>query len=131
MKDGAAASRVTVFYSPTTSTRPAACGAEASFTQVFPDLLRVAPRMDAELQRVAWLPKATSDKAVHPQRHRRRRQLSLLERRRDVCGFLEKWSIDFRYWDTNIDKAPGFGSCSVDLFSCRTRPVRRTLKFTF
>jgi hypothetical protein len=45
-------------------------------------------------------------------------------------GFLEKWSIDFRYWDTDIKKAPGFGSCSVDLFSCDERFVA-TLKFTY
>ena len=49
-----------------------------------------------------------------------------------TLGFLEKWSIDVRYWDTNIDRNTvlGFPSCSVHLFSCDQRVVG-TLKFSF
>ena len=43
-------------------------------------------------------------------------------------GFLEKWSIDFRYWDTSIDR-PADG-CKGPLFSCDERFVA-TLKFTY
>jgi uncharacterized protein (TIGR02001 family) len=42
-------------------------------------------------------------------------------------GFLEKWSIDFRYWDTNVDR-PADG-CKGPLFACDERFVA-TLKFT-
>lgn len=45
-----------------------------------------------------------------------------------TLGFLEKWSIDFRYWDTNIDR-PADG-CRGPLFACDERFVG-TLKFTF
>lgn len=43
-------------------------------------------------------------------------------------GFLEKWSIDFRYWDTNLS-ATG-GACGTALFQCDERFVA-TLKFTY
>lgn len=43
-------------------------------------------------------------------------------------GFLEKWSLDLRYWDTNISDAGDF--CSGDLFQCDSRFVA-TLKFTY
>ena len=42
-------------------------------------------------------------------------------------GFLEKWSLDFRYWDTNLDPA---GACQTAIFQCDERFVG-TLKFTF
>jgi uncharacterized protein (TIGR02001 family) len=45
-----------------------------------------------------------------------------------TLGFLEKWSIDVRYWDTNINR-PADG-CRGPLFSCDERVVG-TLKFTF
>ena len=43
-------------------------------------------------------------------------------------GFLEKWSIDFRYWDTSLD-ANGLG-CGTSVLQCDERFVG-TLKFTF
>jgi uncharacterized protein (TIGR02001 family) len=44
-------------------------------------------------------------------------------------GFLEKWSLDLRYWDTNLDAAPG-QACQAGIFQCDERFVA-TLKFTY
>jgi uncharacterized protein (TIGR02001 family) len=44
-----------------------------------------------------------------------------------TLGFLEKWSLDFRYWDTNLDPV---GACGTALFQCDERFVA-TLKFTY
>ncbi len=74
--------------------------------------------------------KATSDKAVYINNISCDSDSYLCWNAGLTLGFLEKWSLDFRYWDTNIDKAPGFGSCSVDLFSCDQRFVA-TLRFTY
>ena len=43
-----------------------------------------------------------------------------------TLGFLEKWSVDVRYWDTNL---PG-GSCNGATFQCDQRVVG-SLKVTF
>ena len=45
-----------------------------------------------------------------------------------TLGFLEKWSLDLRYWDTNISNSGGF--CEGGLFQCDQRYMA-TLKFTF
>lgn len=46
-------------------------------------------------------------------------------------GFAEKWSLDLRYWDTNLsDKSGGSGWCKGDIFQCNDRYVA-TLKFTY
>ena len=45
-----------------------------------------------------------------------------------TLGFLEKWSLDLRYWDTDISDANRF--CSLDTFQCDERFVA-TLKFTY
>ena len=45
-------------------------------------------------------------------------------------GFLEKWSIDFRYWDTNLPSDGSIGACGTTLFQCDERFVA-TLKFTY
>lgn len=48
-----------------------------------------------------------------------------------TLGFLEKWSLDLRYWDTNIDNnglATNF--CEGAVLQCDTRFVA-TLKFTY
>jgi uncharacterized protein (TIGR02001 family) len=44
-----------------------------------------------------------------------------------TLGFHEKWSIDFRYWDTNIDRSD---NCKGPTFACDERFVA-TLKFTY
>lgn len=45
-----------------------------------------------------------------------------------ALGFLEKWSLDLRYWDTDISNAGRF--CELDTFQCDSRFVA-TLKFTY
>jgi uncharacterized protein (TIGR02001 family) len=49
-------------------------------------------------------------------------------------GFLEKWSIDFRYWDTSLKNAsvltPGTSFCRASTFQCDERFVA-TLKFAY
>lgn len=45
-----------------------------------------------------------------------------------TLGFLEKWSLDLRYWDTDISNTGGF--CDGQLFQCDARFVA-TLKFTY
>jgi uncharacterized protein (TIGR02001 family) len=45
-----------------------------------------------------------------------------------TLGFLEKWSLDLRYWDTDISNAGGF--CDASTFQCDARFVA-TLKFTY
>ena len=46
-------------------------------------------------------------------------------------GFLEKWSLDLRYWDTSLsDNAGGSGFCRGPTFQCDERFVA-TLKFTY
>jgi uncharacterized protein (TIGR02001 family) len=45
-----------------------------------------------------------------------------------TLGFLEKWSLDLRYWDTDISNAGGF--CSGPVLQCDERFVA-TLKFAY
>jgi uncharacterized protein (TIGR02001 family) len=46
-------------------------------------------------------------------------------------GFLEKWSLDFRYWDTSlVNNTGGSAFCKLPTFQCDERFVA-TLKFTF
>ncbi len=46
-------------------------------------------------------------------------------------AFAEKWSLDLRYWDTNLgDNAGGSGWCKGPIFQCDDRYVA-TLKFTY
>jgi uncharacterized protein (TIGR02001 family) len=44
-----------------------------------------------------------------------------------TLGFLEKWSVDLRYWDTDLS---GNGFCTGNYFQCDARFVA-TLKFTY
>jgi len=45
-----------------------------------------------------------------------------------TLGFLEKWSLDFRYWDTIVDRPSDH--CKGSLFACDERFVA-SLKFTY
>lgn len=48
-----------------------------------------------------------------------------------TLGFAEKWSLDFRYWDTSLsDNTGGNNYCKGTLFQCDERFVA-TLKFTY
>jgi len=45
-----------------------------------------------------------------------------------ALGFLEKWSLDLRYWDTDVSES--FRFCDLATFQCDERFVA-TLKFTY
>lgn len=45
-------------------------------------------------------------------------------------AFLEKWSLDVRYWDTNLDNGANPAFCNGSVFQCDERVVA-TLKFTY
>jgi uncharacterized protein (TIGR02001 family) len=45
-------------------------------------------------------------------------------------GFLEKWSLDLRYWDTNLDDGANPAYCRGATFQCDER-FMATLKFTY
>ena len=45
-----------------------------------------------------------------------------------TLGFLEKWSLDVRYWDTDLSRSNDF--CNGNYFQCDSRFVA-TLKFTY
>jgi hypothetical protein len=48
-----------------------------------------------------------------------------------TLGFHEKWSLDLRYWDTNLgSNAGGSAWCKGQIFQCDERFVA-TLKFTY
>ena len=48
-----------------------------------------------------------------------------------TLGFLDKWSLDFRYWDTNLSSNTGGSAfCRGQTFQCDERFVA-TLKFTY
>jgi uncharacterized protein (TIGR02001 family) len=122
---------VTVFYSPEYQYEAGSVWTtEASFTQVFPKFSALHREWTPSFSALLGWQKATSDKAVYINTITADTDSYLYWNAGVSFGFLDKWSIDFRYWDTNIDKAPGFGSCSVDLFSCDQRFVA-TLKFTY
>jgi len=122
---------VTVFYSPEDQYEAGSVWTtEASFTQVFPKFSALHREWTPSFSALLGWQKATSDKAVYINNITGDTDSYLYWNAGVSFGFLDKWSIDFRYWDTNIDKAPGFGSCSVDLFSCDQRFVA-TLKFTY
>jgi len=122
---------VTVFYSPEYQYEAGSVWTtEASFTQVFPKFSALHREWTPSFSALLGWQKATSDKAVYINNITGDTDSYLYWNAGVSFGFLDKWSIDLRYWDTNIDKAPGFGSCSVDLFSCDQRFVA-TLKFTY
>jgi len=122
---------VTVFYSPEYQYEAGSVWTtEASFTQNFPKFSALHREWTPSFSALLGWQKATSDKAVYINNITGDTDSYLYWNAGVSFGFLDKWSIDFRYWDTNIDKAPGFGSCSVDLFSCDQRFVA-TLKFTY
>ena len=128
-KDGTVG--LTVFYSPDYQYEAGSVWTtEATFTQAFPKFSALHREWTPSFSALLGWQKATSDKAVYFRNVTGDDDSYLYWNAGVSFGFLEKWSIDFRYWDTNIDKAPGFGSCSVDIFSCDQRFVG-TLKFTF
>jgi len=130
-KDGTISA--TVFYSPDYQYEAGSVWTtEASFTQVFPKFSALHREWTPSFSALLGWQKATSDKAVYINNVTGDSDSYLYWNAGVSFGFLEKWSLDFRYWDTNIDRntAAGFAPCSVDLFSCDQRFVA-TLKFTY
>jgi uncharacterized protein (TIGR02001 family) len=130
-KDGTISA--TVFYSPDYQYEAGSVWTtEASFTQVFPKFSALHREWTPSFSALLGWQKATSDKAVYINNVTGDSDTYLYWNAGVSFGFLEKWSLDFRYWDTNIDRntAAGFAPCSVDLFSCDQRFVA-TLKFTY
>jgi uncharacterized protein (TIGR02001 family) len=128
-KDGTAA--VTVFYSPEYQYESGGVWTvEGSFTQVLPKFNLLHRTWTPSVSALLGWQKATSDTAVYINNVTGDDDSYLYWNVGLTLGFLHKWSLDFRYWDTNIDRQPGFLPCSADLFSCDSRFVG-TLKFTF
>jgi uncharacterized protein (TIGR02001 family) len=105
---------------------------EGSFTQVFPKFKALHREWTPSFSALLGYQVAsgsTSDRLVYVNNVTVDDKDYLYWNAGVTFGFLDKWSIDFRYWDTDIKKSPGF-SCSVDLFSCDERFVA-TLKFAY
>lgn len=127
-KDGTAG--VTVFYSPEyTNDTGAVWTVEGTFAQVLPKLRDITPTFGATLgyqtgddARYRLLVGNGSDSYMYW-------NVGL------TLGFHERFSIDFRYWDTNVkdnNAAAGFadGFCSGRTFQCDERFVA-TAKVTY
>jgi uncharacterized protein (TIGR02001 family) len=130
-KDGTVS--LTVFYSPDYQYETGnVWTVEGQFTQVLPKFKvfdrEWTPSFSALL---AWQG-AANDKAAYIANVTGDDNHYLYWNAGITLGFLDKWSLDFRYWDTSIDRntALGFPSCSVHLFSCDQHYVA-TLKFTY
>lgn len=124
---------VTVFYSPEYQYESGSVWTtEASFTQNFPKFTALHREWTPSFSALLGWQKSASDKAVYINNVTGDTDTYLYWNAGVSFGFLDKWSLDFRYWDTNIDRntAAGFLPCSVDLFSCDARFVA-TLKFTY
>jgi uncharacterized protein (TIGR02001 family) len=128
-KDGTVG--VTVFYSPDYQYESGSVWTtEVGFTQVFPKFSALHREWTPSFSALLGWQKASSDKAIYIGNVTGDDDSYLYWNAGVSFGFLEKWSLDFRYWDTNIDRLAGLPSCSVDLFSCDQRFVA-TLKFTY
>jgi uncharacterized protein (TIGR02001 family) len=122
---------VTVFYSPDYQYETGnVWTVEAAFTQALPKFTALRREWSPSFSALIGYQKATSDEAKYINNVTGDDDHYLYWNAGLTLGFLEKWSIDVRYWDTNIDKATPGASCSQPLFSCDQRVVG-TLKFTF
>lgn len=122
---------LTVFYSPDYQYETGSVWTvEGAFSQTFPKFNAFNRTWTPSFSALLGWQHASSDQATYILNVTGDDNSYLYWNAGLTLGFLEKWSLDFRYWDTNIDRAPGFASCSVDLFSCDARFVA-TLKFTF
>jgi uncharacterized protein (TIGR02001 family) len=117
---------VTVFFSPEYQYETGnVWTVEGSFAQVLPKLGMFTPTFSA------LLGYQTGDDVAYSNRVGNGDSSYLYWNAGVTFGFLEKWSIDVRYWDTNLgDNAGGSAFCNGALFQCDSRVVG-TLKFTF
>jgi uncharacterized protein (TIGR02001 family) len=124
---------VTVFYSPEYQYETGnVWTVEATFSQTLPKFRLFDREWTPSFSALLGWQKAVDDKAAYIANVTGDDDQYLYWNVGLTLGFLEKWSIDVRYWDTNIDRNTvlGFPSCSVHLFSCDQRVVG-TLKFSF
>jgi uncharacterized protein (TIGR02001 family) len=118
-KDGTAG--VTVFYSPEyTANTGSVWTIEGAFAQALPKLGMFSPTFSAL---IGYQRGGSDFEAVYGDNSYTYWNAGV------TFGFHEKWSLDVRYWDTNLDE--GTGACpGGSLFSCDERIVA-TLKFTY
>jgi uncharacterized protein (TIGR02001 family) len=101
----------TVFYSPEAQfDNGPTWTVEGSFAQALPKVGMFAPTLSATLGHVSFSDHDNFDYTYW--------NVGL------TLGFLEKWSLDVRYWDTDID------GCTSGIFACDSRVVG-TVKYTF
>ena len=126
---------VTVFYSPEYQYEAGSVWTtEASFTQNFPKFSALHREWTPSFSALLGWQKATSDKAVYINNITGDTDSYLYWNAGVSFGFLDKWSIDFRYWDTSLKNAsaltPGTSFCRASTFQCDERFVA-TLKFAY
>jgi uncharacterized protein (TIGR02001 family) len=128
-KDGTVG--VTVFYSPEYQYEAGAVWTiEGQFTQVFPKFKALHREWTPSFSALLGYQAAASNNAVYINNVTLDNDNYLYWNAGVTFGFLEKWSLDFRYYDTNIDRTAAAGNCTVTLFSCSQHYVA-TLKFTY
>jgi uncharacterized protein (TIGR02001 family) len=117
---------VTVFYSPDYSLETdSVWTVETSFAQVLPKIGIFTPTFSALLGYQKGDDNAYAALFANGDDHYLYWNVGL------TLGFHEKWSVDFRYWDTNIDNnglVTNF--CTGAILQCDERFVA-TLKFTY
>jgi uncharacterized protein (TIGR02001 family) len=116
----------TVFYSPDYQYETGAVWTlEASFAQVLPKFGMFTPTFSALIGYQA------GDDATYNLRIANGDDNYLYWNVGLTLGFLEKWSVDFRYWDSNLgDNTGGEAFCKGTTFQCDSRFLA-TLKFTY
>lgn len=116
----------TFFYSPDYTLETGSVWTfEAGFTQALPKIGMFSPTFSA------LLGYQTGDDAAYATLIGNADDSYMYWNAGITLGFHEKWSVDFRYWDSNLsDNAGGAAFCSGALFQCDERFVA-TLKFTY
>ena len=123
---------VTVFWSPEYQLESGSTWTvEAGFTQVFPKFKAMHREWTPSFSALAWLAEPTRATTATGSPTATATTSYLYWNVGLTFGFLEKWSIDFRYWDTNLSSNSGGSAfCKGQVFQCDERFVG-TLKFTF
>ena len=118
---------VTVFYSPEYQYETGSTWTvETSFTQALPKMGRFTPTFSALL---GW--QSNEGTAQYRSAFGNGDDSYLYWNAGVTLGFHEKWSLDLRYWDTDISNAGGFcDGSATGVFQCDARFVA-TLKFTY
>jgi uncharacterized protein (TIGR02001 family) len=116
---------VTVFYSPEYQYETGAVWTvETSFSQVLPKIGRFSPTFSALVGYQAGDDAGYASRVGNGEDHYWYWNAGV------TIGFAEKWSLDLRYWDTDLDKGTSSTFCRGQTFQCDERFVG-TLKFTY